>query len=463
MSRKADGPRIFKRGAHYYVEYVEGNEILIPRQSLRTKDAGKARAAASRLILEYEERGYTPEGNELLFRDAAAAYLKHGMSNLAGTTQDDHRNHLRLGGILDRAFGDIPISQLTDESLLRWWEESIEGKRATSTGRRYLDSVSAIMRRARRHRLIAHNPVVDFQAIIREENKTKKGRALSEAGKHVRPIEDPAEIERILASAREESLEDHVLVLLMLDAGLRIGEAMQIRWRAVNWGEDENDLGRSLEISESNPRGMYPGDPPKSGRTRYVDLSRRLRRVLMELYTQEFRPSPDRVIVPRDQGNWRQRQWRRILARAGTTRAWRPKDLRDTFASQLLSNGQELVHIADQLGHSSVGVTESHYTKYIRRKRYQPTPPLAYGELPTDVLARLGAPNKRPQSGHSGFSDQHAPGDIAETVSNVATFHGERGRDRTGDRRIKSPLLCQLSYAPGRTIAARLLSAKTQA
>ncbi len=43
------------------------------------------------------------------------------------------------------------------------------------------------------------------------------------------------------------------------------------------------------------------------------------------------------------------------------------------------------------------------------------------------------------------------------------TFLGERGRDRTGDRRIKSPLLCQLSYAPGRTIAGALSAAKATA
>ncbi len=42
----------------------------------------------------------------------------------------------------------------------------------------------------------------------------------------------------------------------------------------------------------------------------------------------------------------------------------------------------------------------------------------------------------------------------SEMASNAAAFVGERAGDRTPDRRIKSPLLYQLSYAPGRIVAA---------
>ena len=43
-----------------------------------------------------------------------------------------------------------------------------------------------------------------------------------------------------MVAAREEGREPEVLVLLMADAGLRLGEALGLAWGAIAWGESEN-------------------------------------------------------------------------------------------------------------------------------------------------------------------------------------------------------------------------------
>ena len=62
--------------------------------------------------------------------------------------------------------------------------------------------------------------------------------------------------------------------------------------------------------------------------------------------------------------NFRNREWRRILKRAGIGPR-KIKDLRDTFASHLLSQGIPLGYVSRQLGHSDVSVTARHYARWV--------------------------------------------------------------------------------------------------
>ena len=116
---------------------------------------------------------------------------------------------------------------------------------------------------------------------------TKKSRAETDPSKHIHPVESTEELERILVAAKAEGGVHHVHVLLMLDAGLRMGEAIELQWGDIHWADDD-DRSRHLEIARSNPRGQMPGDLPKSGRARRVGLSRRLRVALLQLHRERF-------------------------------------------------------------------------------------------------------------------------------------------------------------------------------
>ena len=188
-------------------------------------------------------------------------------------------------------------------------------------------------------------------------------------------------------------------MLLCLDAGLRRGEAIGLRWRSVIWGDGEGDPRRALIISESRPRGGRPG-PTKTGRQRRVDLSRRLRRALWAEFRRVVgRGEDDFAVAAIDPDNFNAREWRRIVKRADIGPI-QPKDLRDTYATQLLSAGVPLAYLSNQLGHAAIGTTERHYAKWIEREEYRRPIDLKPGEVPGDVLTHLsGASQEHEGSG----------------------------------------------------------------
>lgn len=182
-------------------------------------------------------------------------------------------------------------------------------------------------------------------------------------------------------SARTEGLEPSVLELLLLDAGLRVGEAIGLTWGRVVWGTDDADPARVLIIDRSRPRGGSLSTT-KSGRARRVALSLRLRDALTELYRARFEPGPDAfVLVGVNVDSFRVNAWRRICKRAGIGhRAM--KDLRDSYACHLLTAGV-------QLGHSDVATTARHYARWTGGDLYREPLHLEPGEVPSDFLARI--------------------------------------------------------------------------
>ena len=108
----------------------------------------------------------------------------------------------------------------------------------------------------------------------------------------------------------------------------------------------------------------------KSKKSRRVDLSRELRRVLIELRDRRLLeaflegkndisnelvfPSPDGSIL--DPDNLYHRYFQPVLAKSGL-RKIRLHDLRHTFGSLLIQSGASLVYVKEQMGHRSIQVT----------------------------------------------------------------------------------------------------------
>ena len=63
---------------------------------------------------------------------------------------------------------------------------------------------------------------------------------------------------------------------------------------------------------------------------------------------------------PVDPDNLRKRQFYKCLDKAGLRRI-RFHDLRHTYASLLLAQGESLVYVKDQLGHSNISITVDTY------------------------------------------------------------------------------------------------------
>jgi len=108
-----------------------------------------------------------------------------------------------------------------------------------------------------------------------------------------------------------------------------------------------------------------------------------------------------------DHGNYRNRHFRKLckttgigsaIKADGTTRPRSPKDLRDTFASQLLTAGVQLGYVSRQLGHSDVSVTARHYARWAGGDGYRSPLTVGEHEVPADLRVM------RTDPGVGGFS-----------------------------------------------------------
>jgi len=153
--------------------------------------------------------------------------------------------------------------------------------------------------------------------------------------------------------------------LCALRTGMRLGELLGLEWGDLDF------RGGFIEVRRAYVENRLT--TPKNGKSRRVDMSRQLAKTLKTLLTARKREAlvtgkgevQDRIFIneaggPIDGGNLRARVFYKALARAGLRRI-RIHDLRHTFASMLIQNGESLAYVKDQLGHHSIQITVDIY------------------------------------------------------------------------------------------------------
>src|SRR5215831_2714945 len=158
--------------------------------------------------------------------------------------------------------------------------------------------------------------------------------------------------------------EEVALFLCALRTGLRMGELLALQWPDIDW------QGRFIEVRRNYTHWKVTS--PKSGESRRVDMSRELTQTLKDLLLERQIDAaasgtdiPAWVFCSETGGllhphNIRDRVFYGLLTKAKLRRV-RFHDLRHTFASLLLQNGQSPVYVREQMGHSSIQVTVDLY------------------------------------------------------------------------------------------------------
>jgi integrase len=387
------------KGAKYRNLSPRGSVIYYERV-VPTRSGGKRRIKVSTQTADWQEAATWRDRFELrtgIVRgqagEAAPTFAKVAeecrgqLGHLAPTTQDDRKRMLGADGPLVAAFGPTRVDSISRRDLIEWWQTFIEGEgRSTKTGRNYLDALSDVFGWAEDRELIDANPLDGLRAIIRRRQRTQRGRAESESEAH--PIEDPAHVDALVAQARAHGGAAGIVTVLMLDAGLRLGEATGLDWSDVEWGRDASDPHRALRVRRSRSRGKYLGKT-KSGRERRVALSRRLRSMLQAAWIAAGRPAGG-AVARLEHSAYQKRSFPNLCRRAGIGESYSPHDLRDTFASHLISAGVQLGYVSEQLGHADLAITAKHYARWCHGDDYRRPLEVREGEVPADLLARLG-------------------------------------------------------------------------
>ncbi len=380
----------------YYERLIEGKRF---RMSTRTDDWDMAVQVRDTYEREKELVSLTFSRAEIpKFASFADRYLKEAMKGLAATTREDREGHLKADGRILATLGPFRLNEISRKTLLEWWTHSIEGQDLSfKTGKNYLDAISAVLNYARDLEIIERNPADDLRATLRRRSRTQKGRSARDSKIH--PIEEPAELQAFLEASEAAAGDGHLADLLQLDAGLRLGEVCGLRWCDVWLGKDTDDTTRSITVEETRARGRHTGKP-KSGRARKVAMSRRLRTLLRDRWMRDGQPKGKQRILQLDPSNYRNRHFAAVCKKAEIGKR-DPKDLRDTYASQLLTAGIQLGYISTQLGHASIDVTARHYARWAGGDAYRKPLEVLEGEVPADLLARLLVQGEAAEISHS--------------------------------------------------------------
>ncbi len=225
--------------------------------------------------------------------------------------------------------------------------------------------LTALLNHAREDGLIATNPAGRLGKLYRQAPTLHE---------EIQPL-TAEEAVLFLEKVRLHFPEDFPLFLCAIHTGLRSGELAGLQWGDIDFH------GKFVMVRRTYSHGRL--DKTKTDQVRRVDLSDALiseletlrRKRQAEYLARGKNEIPEWVFLScgrrrkgqqRDEGqqlemrNLKDRSFYTSLSKAGLRRI-RFHDLRHTFASLLIQNGESLAYVKDQLGHSSIKMTVDVY------------------------------------------------------------------------------------------------------
>ncbi len=226
---------------------------------------------------------------------------------------------------------------------------------AKPTIRITMSQVSTLFNHAIEHGVIEANPV---------KNTSKYYKQAPVRHSEIQPL-IAEEVTLSLRTIVEHSPAYYPLFLCAIHTGLRSGELAALQWGDVDF------FGKFLVVRRTFSHGRM--ERTKNDKIHRVDLSTPLLDALRKLRGQRREDwlvkgenqIPDWVFCdragnPPDMQNVKNRHFLPCLRKAGLRRI-RFHDLRHSFASLLIQNGESLAYVKEQLGHASIRMTVDVY------------------------------------------------------------------------------------------------------
>jgi integrase len=219
------------------------------------------------------------------------------------------------------------------------------------TKRKYLVALNGVMKRAMKLGAITANPV----ALVDRPGRVRGRRTLA-TSRFLRPVE----VHALVRGAAEVNEQDAVIFMVAAFCGLRLGELLDLRWRAVNFA------GSSIHVESSFVRDV--SGTPKSGAGRVVPMAPEVAQALAA-HSQRgpVRSDADLVFSGTRGGhvdaNKLRLRYYAALERAGVQRI-RIHDLRHTFGTVCAAKGIPQTTIKEWMGHADLATTEIYTAFY---------------------------------------------------------------------------------------------------
>lgn len=290
------------------------------------------------------------KGKSALLKDLLAAYRDRVEKTFEPSTFAGTRT--AIDNVLIPYFGDMRVDAIKRSDIREWvGKQSNSLKRITNV----LLPLRAVLNEAAGDDVIDVNPMagMKLEKLLPVEQRS--------TGYEPQPYTE-AEVFKLLTNLPEP---ERWAFQLWAYTGLRTGELIGLRWSRVDLEAN------TIHIQETTTSGADKARPKTPAGVRTIPLLPAAREAVdrMRPLTQL---AGDRVTVnprgTRSDGAWDDRRlaevWRR--AHIGTDIEYRnPYQLRHTFASNLLSQGENTLHVATMLGHKTVAMVIDTYGRWV--------------------------------------------------------------------------------------------------
>ncbi|MGD0397581.1 MAG: tyrosine-type recombinase/integrase [Syntrophobacteraceae bacterium] len=292
---------------------------------------------------------YLSERKVPLFKGVAKDWLGYKKPKLRITTWDCYEGHVRKHFAF---FDDLKVNRITTAKVEKFITACQTEGMNIHTTRKILVTLNQIFSYAVRHRLIDHNPLRDAER-PRDPGETKKEIT----------VLSPPEIKSFLEST--PSHKYRVLFMLAVTSGARQGELLALKWSDLDMANGQ------LHIQRTFQKGQF-FTPKTRTSDRWVDLGPATKRELKK-WKLACPKSELGMMFPNEEGNpinYTNMVNRHFLPalRAAKLPKIRFHDLRHTYASLLLGQGENVKYIQTQLGHSSPTVTLNVYSHLMEKR-----------------------------------------------------------------------------------------------
>lgn len=174
----------------------------------------------------------------------------------------------------------------------------------------------------------------------------------------------PEQIRQIIEAVQNEPIKWKCFIRLLIDTGIRRGEASGIRWENVNFKEDTITIAGNLCYTPA--KGTYL-DTPKSGKVRTVDVDPAVMDLLQELRLEQSKSCISQWVFAQDGSpepmhpQSSVKYMKKFSQQYGIPGLY-PHLLRHSFASIAITSGADVASVSHKLGHADISTTLDMYT-----------------------------------------------------------------------------------------------------
>lgn len=342
----ARGSIVKRPSGNYAIVYYVNNKQKWKTIGPNKKEAEKA----LRDIMGSVDNGTYRELKSVPFSKFCDKWLAERESRVKRSTFEFYEGIARCH--LKPYFKERPLHQIRAEDIERYLSfKHKEAKLSPKTIGYHLTVLRMIFKKAILYERVKQNP-----AQLVEKPRCEKFEM---------QILKPAEV-RIFLENVDERYYPFFLTAIM--TGLRMGELLGLRWSDINWFSKQIHVKRSVSLNEVQ-------EPKTKNSIRKIDISPVLVETLKEhkkrLKVESLSFGEDDLVFPNEQGglldrhNIYSRYFIPALKKAGLPLI-RFHDLRHTYISFLIYQGENLKYVQTQAGHASITTTLDRYSHLIQ-------------------------------------------------------------------------------------------------